>query len=633
MTPDDLSKLVLPSDPRIEPGSGRRIAFAVSRADIESDKYHRTIWVHDDAGAREFTSGPGDANPRWSPDGARLAFLRTEEGGKPQVAVIPTDGGEARVLTDFLYGVEALEWSPDGSRLVVTAVTADEAWEDLDETERGRRPRRITRIPFRADNRGWVDDRRRHLWLVDPTGGEEPRCLTPGEYDEESPAWSPDGKKIAFISDRDPGRGLTPGVDVLEVDVETGEQNPAVPHGYWAHLSYGPDGRLHLLGQPSVDYPLAFFLQRRESDGSLTELTGHLDRGSVSLAAGQPFIRWQGGSALVGLEDSGRFGVIRVDPDGTVTRLVDEECMVLGLDCDDTRIVCVVSHPTRPGELYAVDAGALARLTELNPTDLDIVETEHFSVSADGQDLDVWVILPTGEERVPLLLNIHGGPASQYGFGFFDEFQIYAAAGYGVVACNPRGSSGRGQDFLRAVTGEGWGTVDMADVDVVVAEAQARHPRLDADRMGIMGGSYGGFLTAWVIAHEDRWRSAVVERALVNWASFAGTSDIGGSFPYLYTKAAYPDAWETWWRLSPLAHAHKVKTPTLIIHSEDDFRCPIEQGEQYLMALLRNGTPAEMVRFPGESHELSRSGKPRHRKERFEAILDWHARHLASRES
>jgi dipeptidyl aminopeptidase/acylaminoacyl peptidase len=281
-----------------------------------------------------------------------------------------------------------------------------------------------------------------------------------------------------------------------------------------------------------------------------------------------------------------------------------------------------------PAELWSLADGAdPSRLTSLNEVDLAVVTPEHFRVESNGSEVDVWVLLPPGDGKVPLLLNIHGGPASQYGFGFFDEFQVYATAGYGVVACNPRGSSGRGQDFLRAVTGEGWGVVDMEDIDTAVTSALERYPRLDPERMGIMGGSYGGFLTAWAIARQHHWKSAVVERALTNWASFAGTSDIGGTFPSMYTHAEYPD-WETWWRMSPLAYADQVTTPTLVLHSEDDFRCPIEQGEQYFMALLRNGTEAEMLRFPGESHELSRSGKPRHRKERFEAILDWHDRHL-----
>ena len=230
---------------------------------------------------------------------------------------------------------------------------------------------------------------------------------------------------------------------------------------------------------------------------------------------------------------------------------------------------------------------------------------------------------------VPLLLNVHGGPASQYGFGLFDEFQVYASAGYGVVACNPRGSSGRGEEWVEAVKGKAWGKVDLEDVRAVVDVALDQFPRLDSNRMGIMGGSYGGFLTSWIIGHEDRWKSAVVERALTVWNSFSGTSDIAGVFAENYLESDYPEGWDVWWKLSPLSIAHNVTTPTLILHSEEDWRCPIEQAEQYFMALLRNGTSTEFVRFPGEGHELSRSGKPRHRQERFEAILDWHSRHLA----
>lgn len=236
--------------------------------------------------------------------------------------------------------------------------------------------------------------------------------------------------------------------------------------------------------------------------------------------------------------------------------------------------------------------------------------------------------LPEGGAGVPLLLNVHGGPASQYGFGFFDEFQVYAGAGYGVVACNPRGSAGRGAGFVEAVKGDGWGVVDHADVTAAVQAALERYDRLDPDRMGVMGGSYGGFMTAWMIGKEKHWKSAVVERALISWMSFSGTSDIGGVFPENYTGASYPDAWDTWWRLSPLALADDVTTPTLVLHAENDFRCPIEQAEQYFTALLRNGTTTELLRFPDEGHEMSRSGKPRHRKERFDAILGWHDRHL-----
>jgi dipeptidyl aminopeptidase/acylaminoacyl peptidase len=627
MTPDDLPKLNVPSDPRISP-NGEQVAFVVSTPNIEDDRYDRRIWLVKDDNARELTNGPGDIAPRWSPDGTRLAFIRKMEGEEARVAVIPLGGGEVTLVSTFEHGVEAIEWAPDGSSLLVVAVTSSEEWADLEEKERERRPRRVTSVPYRYDGRGWTHDRRRHLWLVDPEGESEPRCLTPGDHDEESPSWSPDARHVAFISDRDPRHGLASGNDAWEVDVNTGEVTQVGSRGFWTAVSYRPDGVLHLLGNVDTVYPVDSYLYRREADGSLTDLTGHLDRSSVSPAAGPATLRWDGDDALIGLEDSGMFGVVRVSSKGTVDPIVEGHRAVTGFDNAEGRLVFSASSWGSPGEIYSIVSGTEQQETDLNEVDLDLVEPEHFRVESDDIEVDVWVYLPDGDGTVPLLLNIHGGPASQYGFGFFDEFQVYVGAGYGVVACNPRGSSGRGIDFTRAVVGEGWGDVDLRDIRAVVTAALESFPRLDPERMGVMGGSYGGFMTAWIIGQENRWNSAVVERALISWTSFAGTSDIGGVFPENYTKAPYPEGWSTWWRLGPLSLAEKVATPTLILHSEDDFRCPIEQAEQYFMALLRNGTETEMLRFPGEGHELSRGGTPRHREERFNAVLDWHGRHL-----
>jgi dipeptidyl aminopeptidase/acylaminoacyl peptidase len=251
----------------------------------------------------------------------------------------------------------------------------------------------------------------------------------------------------------------------------------------------------------------------------------------------------------------------------------------------------------------------------------------------DGEQIDAWVLLPNDAgDDVPLLLNIHGGPTAQYGFGFSDEFQVYAAAGYAVIGINPRGSSGRGRDWARAVVGV-WtepDTVDGNDFEAAVDMMLDRYPQVSPGRLGVMGGSYGGFSTARLLARTDRFGSAIVERGLLNWLSFAGTSDIGPFFDRMFLQRTLPDDPAALWAASPIASAHQITTPTLIVHSDQDWRCPVEQAEQLFTLLRRCGVEAELLRFSGENHELSRSGSPKHRIERFEAILDWHARHLGS---
>jgi len=433
---------------------------------------------------------------------------------------------------------------------------------------------------------------------------------------------------IAFLTDLDDRLGLHRGNDVGEVDVADGTITRAVDRGMWAAASYSPEGLLHLIGDPVPDGPGMHVVWRREPDGSLTGLTDHLDRSSASLAAGEPSMTWIGDEVITGYEDAGSAGIIRVAPDGTVRHLVSDRRSVGSWSTlDGDTVVFASSEMTEPGALHLLDETGITKLTDFNDH-LEFIAGHHFRVPSGGSEIDVWVYLPPGEGPVPGLVNIHGGPASQYGFGFFDEFQVYARAGYAVIAGNPRGSSGRGRDHLEAVVGDGWGVVDREDIGNVVDGALERFPRIDGDRLGIQGGSYGGFLTAWLIGHEARWKSAVVERALLSFPSFAGTSDIGPTFPLTYTGADYPDGWQTWWDKSPLSVVASVRTPSLVLHSETDHRCPISEAEQWFTGLLRNGVETEFVRFPDESHELSRSGKPKHRRERFEAILDWHSRHL-----
>ena len=637
MQPSDLSLIASVSDPQMHP-DGHRIAFVVITTDLEQDKYQAALWLWDGE-ARQLTFGTYDSAPRWSSDGKTLAFLRkgAEQTDPAQLAVMPSDGGEARVITEFELGAGNPIWAPDGGSLLVPATEWFGEWAGLDPDERARRPRRVTGFDARLDNRGWLHDRRSYAYLVDPGGETAPRRVGSSDEDEFGLAWSPDGTRVAMITSRDNPRFLKPGTEVMEVDVESGSETLRAQGSGYYQTDYDPAGVLYGIGSPAPDYPYVFSLWRLGDQP--VDLTGHIDRSinglAVSTAATRPI--WLDDGFLSGMVDRGSSHVVYFDADGELETVLGGDRCVTGVSRSASgRLAFTATDPLCPGELYERTCdGEERRLTDFNGkfrAEVPSVRPEFFPVeSAPGIEVDTWVYVPEGEGPFPVLLNIHGGPAAEYGFYFFDEFQVYAAAGYAVVASNPRGSEGRGHDWLRAVTGDGWGRVDMEDITAVVDRALELDPRLDPSRVGIMGGSYGGFLTAWAIARDDRYRSAVVERAVIDWESMAGTSDINRDFPGLYL---HPDAdgdHETLWEASPIATASRITVPTLIIHSENDLRCPIGQGEQLFTALLRNGIEVEMIRFPDEGHELSRSGSPRHRVERFEHILAWHARHLGPR--
>ena len=634
MKPTDLPLITSVSDPRIHP-DGQRIVFVVAGMDIGEDGYRSSLWLWDGE-VRRLTFGTGDSAPRWSPDGASLAFLRKgpEKTDPAQLAIMPSDGGEAQVITSFGLGVEAPSWSPDGRRLLVPATEWYGEWADLDSEERSRKPRRVTGFDARLDNKGWLHDRRTYAYLVDPTGRTTPRRVGKGEEDEGSLAWSPDGGRVAMVTRRDNPRYLKPGIEVVEVDLETGVETVRARRSGYHQTTYDPFGALHGIGNPIPDWPHVSSLWRL--DDPPVDLTGHIDRSIYGLALPNALEEpiWLEDGFLASVTDRGRARIMAFDSEGATQEVVGGDRYVTGLSMSPSgRMAFTATDPTCPGELYELTPdGEERRLTNFNReirSERELADPDFFQTpSAPGVEVDTWVYVPEGKGPFPVLLNIHGGPASEYGFYFFDEFQVYVSAGYAVVACNPRGSEGRGHDWLRAVVGPGWGVVDTEDVTAVVDEALRRDSRLDPTRLGIMGGSYGGFLTAWVIARDHRYRSAVVERALIDWESMAGTSDINREFAGLYLHPATARDHPALWEASPLATAHRITTPTLIIHSENDLRCPIGQGEQLFTALLRNGIEVEMVRFPGEGHELSRSGTPRHRIERFEHILAWHDRHL-----
>jgi dipeptidyl aminopeptidase/acylaminoacyl peptidase len=342
------------------------------------------------------------------------------------------------------------------------------------------------------------------------------------------------------------------------------------------------------------------------------------------------------GGAVITVEDQGKIRLVRMDAEGATTDLLDGNRAVTGASPDPSgsHIAFTATAATSPGELYLWTDGVETQLTNLNDKFIEgvaLVEPERFVVSHDGVEVEGWVYLPPGDDKVPVLFNIHGGPASAYGYWFFDEFQVFAGAGYGVIATNPRGSQGYGAEHVKAIVGT-WhrdDSPDIKDLMATVDTAAALFPRLDTERLGVMGGSYGGYATARILATDDRYKSAVAERGLFTFTSFLGTSDIGPWFSRMYLGEDGVSDHEQLWKSGPLAMADAITTPTLIIHSEGDFRTPIEQGEQLFARLQMNGVTTEMVRFPApEGHELSRSGTPKHRVDRFEAILEWHGRYL-----
>ena len=464
--------------------------------------------------------------------------------------------------------------------------------------------------------------------------------ITSGEFEDMRPAWSPDGTRIAFVSARHEDWDITLITDIYLVEADGGEPRLLTKlDGECSSPSWSPDGaRIAYFFTPGVfDEPRHTQVAVVDpATGDRVILTAPLDRNCRPY----PEIRepiWDGNSLLFAIEDRGNVPLYRVRPDGSAEpgAALDGEFVVTGYDASAGRVAHARTTPTSLSDLYVGDR----RLTDVGKAFVErreLAAPERFAaVSPDGTEVESWIMRPTGFQegnRYPLLLNIHGGPFSQYGDGFFDEFQVYTGAGYAVLYSNPRGSSGYSESWGRAIRGPvaggpGWGSVDYEDLMAVVDEAIKQFDFVDPDRLGVMGGSYGGYMTSWVVGHTDRFRCAVSERAVNNLLSQDGTSDLA-SFFKAYT-GAYPwEAPEAYLKVSPWSSAKDITTPLLIIHSEDDLRCPVGQAEELFAFLRANKREVELVRFPIECHELSRSGSPVHRVMRFEVILEWLDRYL-----
>ncbi len=656
VTPEDLARIRVVGEPAMSP-DGRHVAVSVTSADLDADGYTAAIWlVPTDPAAvepRQLTAGTKrDSSPVWSPDGRQLLFVSNRETKAGNLWVIPATSGEARRVTDLENGAGSPVWSPDGRRVVfVSAVTPEDDNPDSD-------AKLIRDIRYKFDGKGFLGGQRDHLFVVGIDGDRAPEQITDGSFDHHAPAWSPSGREIAFAANRNPGWELERTSDIWTVVPGSPPKRITDGAGQYGRPSFSPDGRwLAYTGTDdmALEAPDDDLWVVSAGGGTPRALTTGYDRsiangaiGDTAAFAGRaPIWAPDGQSILVIVGRDGEAHVQRVSVPvsgpGVVSPVTAGRRQVgtFAIDPtapDGTRLAIAVHDSVRPPEIHLVTAGqdevVLTRFNEALLRELALSLPEELTVEHNGVPIQSWVMRPSGTViapgvKVPAVLEIHGGPHAMYGWGYFHEFQVLASRGYAVIFANPQGSTGYAQAYTEALRGA-WGEVDHPQ-QMAVVDAAIAHADLDPRRLGVAGGSYGGFMTNWVIGHTDRFRAAVTQRTISNMYSMYGTDDIAVISMFHELGGApwdSPELTRRYMELSPITYVKDITTPLLILHAEEDYRCPMEQAEQLYLALKQLGREVEFVRFPDESHGLTRGGKPKHRIEHMERLVGWFDRHM-----
>ena len=642
----DLRRFKFVSDPQIS-HDGTRIAFVISTINYEEDKYERHIWMTDTITGKssQFTYGSGaDSYPRWSPDDSELIFISRgrEPNKKTQLYVINANGGEAKMLAESEEGLGSIQWSNDGKSVMYIS----KVWtEEKPKTD----VKVVSRIKYKLNAAGFFEGRRSHIFVVQE--GKKPKQLTDGEYDVDYAAWNPNRKEVAFVTNMSPNQDTSRVRDIFRLSVKGGESIKVTDGGHAiGNLAYSPRGdTLAFIGYDRVDEHAVdndLYLLPLEG-GEIKCLTEGFNRslgmgiGSdlrVSTPSQDPVWSHDGDHIYFLTTDIPYCNLYKLSVASQATEIIKTGMTIDGysLSDDDAKIAFNAMSATEPCELYLMEGETTKKLTDFNAKLVDQVEIlkpEHFTFKNRlGRKVDGWIIKPSGwkeEVKYPCILEMHGGPRGAYGDGIFHEFQVLASMGYTVIYTNPRGSAGYEESFTTAVMGH-YGEVDYEDFMDFTDEALRKSPWIDSNRLGLTGGSYGGYMTNWIITQTDRFKAAVTFRSICNWVSKFGVSDIGFMQPETISgeKTYWGPALMEQMKHSPLYYVDRVKTPCLIVHSEQDYRCPMDQGEQWFTALKLNDVPTKLVRFPDENHELSRSGKPKHREERLQHLVGWFKEYL-----